>query len=136
MLIIRNKHIPIAGFSAMNILGVLFVRKEAKINDETLRHEAIHTQQQYEIVGLSALIAIILSTHFATLWYLAMAIAMPIALYIVAWLIELLLPPFFSAYKDSPFEREAYANDNNPDYLVTRPPFAWVKYFMIRKRFK
>ena len=49
MIIIRNKRIPIAGFSAMNILGILFVRKAARIDKETIRHEAIHTQQQYEI---------------------------------------------------------------------------------------
>lgn len=136
MIIIKNKHIPISGFSAMNILGILFVRSEAKIDKETYRHEAIHTEQQYEIVGLSALVAIGVSTYHASWWWLLLCIAMPILMYIAAWVIELLLPPFGSAYKDSPFEREAYANDHDPDYLTTRPPFAWLKYFLIKNRFK
>jgi hypothetical protein len=136
MLIIRNKRIPIAGFSAMNILGILFVRKEARIDKETIRHEAIHTAQQYEIMCLTAIIALIGSNYYPSWWYLPMTILMPIALYIVAWLIELILPPFGNAYKDSPFEREAYANEKDSEYLAKRPFFAWVKYFIIKKRFK
>ena len=44
--------------------------------------------------------------------------------------IELILPPYTSAYKDSPFEREAYANQRNPNYLATRPLFAWWRYML------
>ena len=32
------------------------------------------------------------------------------------------------AYRQSPFEREAYANDQNLDYLKTRKPYAWRHY--------
>lgn len=133
MKIIRNKLIPFKVFAVMNILGLLFVREEARIDAECIRHEAIHTVQQYEIMLLSAMIALVVSSYYASLWYLLIVVAMPIALYLLAWLIELILPPYHSAYMDSPFEREAYMNDKNPDYLSTRPPFAWVKYFIIKK---
>lgn len=55
---------------------------------------------------------------------------MPILLYVLAWFVELVLPPYNSAYKDSPFEREAYLNQNNPEYLANRPLFAVVKYIL------
>lgn len=133
MKIIRNKHLPVKDFMCMNILGLLFVREEARIDTECIRHEAIHTAQQYEILALSALAALIASNFYASWWYLLIVIVMPIALYILAWLIALILPPYDSAYKDSPFEREAYDNQHNSMYLATRPTFAWGRYF-IRKR--
>lgn len=43
MKIIYNKFLPVKGFLAMNLFGVLFVREElkAKVTDVTLNHEAI-----------------------------------------------------------------------------------------------
>jgi hypothetical protein len=32
------------------------------------------------------------------------------------------------AYYENPFEREAYANDENPNYLQERKPYAWINY--------
>lgn len=132
MKIIRNKYIPFGDFDVMNILGLLFVKEGAVLDDEIINHEAIHSEQQEEIVCVSALVAIALCNFCASWWYLLIVIAMPIALYVLAWLIELALPPYDSAYKDSPFEREAYANQHNPMYLATRLPFAWWKYILKR----
>ena len=133
MKIITNKFIPFKGFGAMNILGMVFTRYKAEeLSDRTKRHEQIHTMQQYEIMLASALISLVLCNIWASWWYLLVTIALPIALYVLVWLIELALPPYNSAYKDSPFEREAFANDENVNYLVTRPLFAWVKYFLKR----
>lgn len=116
----------------MNILGLLFVREEVVLDDEILNHEAIHTEQQYEILMLSLAVGLMLSNIYATWWWLLLALVMPFALYILAWFIELLLPPYGTAYKDSPFEREAYANQRNPKYLATRPLFAWWRYILKR----
>ena len=74
------------------------------------------------------------SNIYASWWYLLITIAMPIIVYVVAWLIELVLPPYDSAYKDSPFEREAYEKMHDCWYLANRPLFGWVKY--IKKRNK
>lgn len=133
MQIIKNKHLPFGKFDAMNILGFLFVKSDTKLTKRLIRHEATHTVQQYEILALSAIVALILSNIYASWWYLLVVLVMPIAIYVLAWLIELVLPPYDSAYKDSPFEREAYLNQDNPDYLATRPIGAVVKY-ILKKR--
>ena len=130
MKIIKNKLFPIGKFGAMNILGLLFVKENVKLSTTTIRHEAIHTAQQYEIFGFCAAVALVVSCLWSQWWFLLLSIAMPILLYVFAWLIELALPPYSSAYKDSPFEREAYQNQSVPDYLATRPLFAWVKYIL------
>ena len=131
MRIIYNKFLPAKGFGLMNILGLVFSRiQKGAVSNSSIRHEAIHTAQQYEILALSALIALVLSNVYSSWWYLLIVVAMPIAIYILAWLIELALPPYNSAYKDSPFEREAYANQYNEEYLATRKLFAWVKYIL------
>lgn len=134
MKIIRNKYLPVKGFMCMNILGFLFVREEVVLDDETINHEAIHTVQQYEILALSAIAALIASNIYASWWYLLIVLAMPIALYILAWLVALILPPYDSAYKDSPFEREAYANEHDPLYLAKRPWLVWVMYIFKKRK--
>lgn len=129
-MIIRNKHIPFKGFAALNILGVLFVREDAEMTAEALNHEAIHTRQQYEIMVTSAILFLWVVNTYSWLCYLLIIFAMPMVLYGLAWFIELVLPPYGTAYKDSPFEREAYANQYYPNYLDSRPMFAWVKYIL------
>ena len=134
MKIIRNKYIPFGTFDAMNILGFLFVKEDTILDDEIINHEAIHTVQQYEIMTASALVAMALSNLYASWWYLLIVIAMPIAIYLLAWVVELLLPPYDSAYKDSPFEREAYRNQYDPEYLAKRPLFAWVSHILKNRK--
>lgn len=128
MVIVRNNILPFKGFSMMNILGVVFVRSDAEVTSQRLRHEATHTAQQYEIMTLSALVALLLCNVWQSWWYLLIAVLMPLVLYALAWVIALALPPYDRAYRDTPFEREAYSNQHNTDYLVTRTPFAWVRY--------
>lgn len=131
MLIIKNNIIPFKGFAAMNILGLLFVRMNVRLTPRLLRHEKIHSVQQYEIMLVSAILALIASTVYQSWWYLLIVVAMPLLVYVLAWLIALVLPPYDSAYKDSPFEREAKANENNPEYLVTRKFMYFFKYILI-----
>jgi hypothetical protein len=102
MKIIRNNIIPFTGYKAMNLFGVLFVRGNAKIDDITLNHEKIHTSQIKEMLYV-----------FFYVWY------------VIEWLIRL---PKGNAYRSISFEREAYANDKNPNYLKTRKRYAFLKY--------
>lgn len=39
-----------------------------------------------------------------------------------------------AAYRNNPFEREAYANDIDPHYLEERKPFAWLGYVFDNSR--
>lgn len=106
MKIIRNNIIPFKGYKAINLFGVLFVRQDAVIDEITLNHEAIHTAQMKELLYI--------------FFYI---------IYIVDWLIGLMAYVSFSkAYRDICFEKEAYQNEGNINYLKSRKPFAFIKY--------
>lgn len=105
MKIIYNKVIPFQGFVAINLFGVLFVRKEykGKINARTINHESIHTEQMKELLYL--------------FFYL---------LYVLEWLVRLFMTG--NAYRNISFEREAYSNEANEDYIKQRRFFAFIKH--------
>lgn len=106
MKIIRNNIIPFKGFAAINLFGVLFVRRNVVISERMLKHERIHTEQMKE------------------LWYVGFYI-----LYILMWLKNLIIyGPFnHTAYRNIAFEKEAYSNENVSNYLYFRKKFAWRK---------
>lgn len=109
MKIIRNNIIPFKGFSAINLFGVLFVRNDAKITDTTLQHEEIHSRQMRELLWIGFY-----------LWY------------VLEWIVRLFQCHFnnYVAYMSISFEREAYARQGEPYYLVNgvRKPYAWMRY--------
>ncbi len=101
MRVIRNGLIPFKGFKAINLFGVVFVRRECTMTSADLNHEAIHTAQMREM--------------FYVIFYLA---------YIVEWLCHLArFQDTHEAYRRISFEREAYANQSDPDYLNNRKPY-------------
>lgn len=103
MKIVRTKYIPVRGFSAINLLGVLFVHPGVYLSQELINHERIHTAQLLEmgIIGFYV-------------WYL------------VEWLVRLLQRG--NAYRKISFEREAYENQRDLDYLKERRHYAWRHY--------
>ena len=107
MTIIYNNIIPFPGFVAMSFCGICFVRKDRRLiflsDKANLNHEEIHLAQQKELLFIG--------------FYL---------LYILFWLFNLIT--FKKAYMSIPFEKEAYFNELNNDYLKIRKPFAWLKY--------
>lgn len=107
MKIIYNRIIPFKGFIAINIFGVLFVRKEYKdkINEFVLNHERIHTAQMKETLYI--------------LFYI---------MYFIEWIIRLFISNKGGAYKNISFEREAYSNEGNLNYLEDRELFSFLKY--------
>ena len=103
MRMIYNKYIPFKGFAAINLFGILFVRDGVRMSERSVNHEAIHSAQILELAGIIFYI-----------WYL------------VEWLIRLCLPG--DAYRNISFEREAYINEHNLNYLKERKHFSWFKY--------
>ena len=103
MKIIRTKYIPLRGFSAINLLGILFVHPGVYLAQELVNHERIHTAQILEmgIIGFYV-------------WY------------VVEWMVRLLRRG--NAYRKISFEREAYDNQRDLDYLQHRRHYAWRKY--------
>ena len=104
MIIIRNKIIPFKGFKCINLFGVLFVRKECgDVTKTDINHEAIHTAQMRELMYVPFYV-----------------------LYIVEWLYRLFQKG--NAYRNISFEREAYDNQYNYNYLAKRKHYSWIKY--------
>lgn len=103
MKIIYNNLIPFNGYKAINLFGVLFVRKGCVMSEIDINHEAIHTTQMKEMLYI-----------FFYVWY------------IIEWGIRLFMKG--NAYRNISFEREAYANQNNLSYLNTRKRYAWLNF--------
>lgn len=106
MKIKENKYLPSKGFAAINLFGVVFVRYGTQLSARTIRHEGIHTAQGREMLWL-----------FFYVWYG------------LEWLFRLIqYRNRMTAYYNISFEREAYANENNANYLKERTLWAWVKW--------
>lgn len=105
MKIIINNIIPFKGFKCINLFGILFCRKQ--LNKIDINHEAIHTKQMQEMLYIPFYI-----------WY------------IIEYLIKLFKG---NAYRNISFEREAYNNQYNLNYLNNRKHYSWIKYVVERK---
>jgi len=102
--IIYNNLIPFKGFTAINLFGTIFARKNAAVTSTTIFHEQIHTAQMKELLYL--------------FFYL---------FYFLEWVIKLFKYGLKSYYNLS-FEREAFFNQNELLYLQRRKRFAFLKY--------
>ena len=106
MKVIENKYLPPKGFSAINLFGVIFVRRGKQLNKLTINHELIHTAQMKEMLYV-----------LFYLWYG------------IEWLIRLVqYRDRMKAYYNISFEREAYANQYNLDFLESRRSWNWLYY--------
>lgn len=104
MRIIINKYIPFKGYKAMCIGPLVFVRSDARLTTTTINHEAIHTEQWKECLYVFFLIIYGLSFLWQLIKY----------------------RNWDEAYRSVCFEREAYAHQNEEDYLGKRERFAWA----------
>lgn len=130
MKIIRNNYFPFDGWQAMNVFGILFVREYARLTDQTLNHERIHTEQIGEIMLLALILAFPLV--FFGLWWLPPIISL--ASFYFLYGLEFVIKfwkydrDVKKTYRNLSFEREAYANQNNLDYLIYRTYLNWTEY--------
>lgn len=124
MKIIRNKYIPFPGFKAINLFGVLFVKNNAKIDDVTINHEAIHSRQFVELMVLFAA-----ATVFIRWWLPLFAPLFFYVWYAVEWLVHLIrFRSTYIAYRRLSFEREAYTHQVDMSYTNGRYWFNFLKY--------
>ena len=103
--VILSKVAPIEIW-AISLFIFVWCREEA--SDITRRHETIHFQQQLELL-------------FVFQWILYLG------LYVLGLFLQ--KGNRDEAYRMNPFEREAYENQYDKDYLATRPRYSWIKYF-------
>jgi len=86
---------------------MLFKEREMKNNLLLINHEKIHFHQQLELLVLPFYV-----------------------LYLLNYLVNLIrFKNHTEAYFNICFEKEAYANDQQKDYLQHRVLFSWIKYF-------
>lgn len=106
MKVVYNSIIPFKGFTAITFGGLCFVRKGSRFNERVMNHESIHQRQQREMLYLPFFIV-----------------------YLAEWAARLLFSSPREAYRNISFEREAYANESDYNYLSNRKPYSWLHYF-------
>ena len=107
--VVKNSRVPgwiswffrVRGFS---FGPFIFLRDEG--DDRIINHETIHAMQQWEMLFIFQWLMYLLFTLVGLVRYRSMQ----------------------EAYRQNPFEREAFANDQDLTYLVNRPFWAWTSY--------
>ncbi|HIP49666.1 MAG TPA: hypothetical protein EYG92_11980 [Lutibacter sp.] len=96
-----------SNYAAMTIWPFIFIKdKSSKLNHTLINHEKIHLKQQIEL-----------------LWFLFFL------WYVFEFLYKLIkYKKWDTAYRAISFEREAYANEHNLDYLKNRKIWSFWKY--------
>lgn len=106
-MILISKHLFPKRYVGLTLWPVIFLKTPELKNDPVLlNHEKIHLRQQLELLILP--------------FYLV---------YGIEWLIGLVkYRDSYTAYKNISFEREAYTNENDHNYLKTRSPWQFLRY--------
>lgn len=108
--ILKMKHFPFKGYSAMSWCGKIITRKD-NVSDKVINHERIHLEQALELAKLEKS-----NTWLSYYWQ-----------YLKYWIKgNPVIAPAMSAYYTIPFEMEAYGNEDNFDYHVTE--CSWKRY--------
>lgn len=107
MLLIVTKFLIPKGYRGLTIFPFVFIRyKEDRENVVLINHERIHLKQQLELLILPFFILYGLEFVFRLFEY----------------------KNFNTAYRNISFEREAYSNEKNLQYLTIRKLFSFAKF--------
>lgn len=125
MEVIYNKFIPFNGFYAMTIIKWIFIRDKNKRYAGTnkynrmIRHESIHEQQILDFTP----------TVFPNWLRYTIGSICFYLLYGFEWLFKLIpcLITKKSTYRSLCAEQEAHENEDNLNYLESRPKLSWLK---------
>ncbi|PRX56058.1 hypothetical protein [Flagellimonas meridianipacifica] len=108
-MIIVFKHFFYRNYVGLSLWPFIILKEGALKKDEVLiNHERIHLRQQRELLIVP--------------FYL---------LYVAEWILRTILYlDSYRAYQNISFEREAYANEKNPEYLSHRNAFSFLDYLV------
>lgn len=107
-MIIVSKYLTPKNYSALTIYPFIILKHQNLKNDSFLiHHENIHISQQKELLWVFFFIAYFLEYVFQLLRY----------------------KNHYKAYKNISFEKEAYQNESNLNYLIDRKKFSFLNYF-------
>ena len=125
MKVIYNRFIPFKGSYAITIIKWIFVREEYKrldgsrIYNKMINHESIHEQQILDFTP----------TVFPNWLRYTIGSMCFYPLYGVEWLFKFI--PYLikkkNVYRSLCAEQEAYENEDNLNYLESRPKLSWLK---------
>ncbi len=107
MIIVWQSLLKNTKISAITLFPVIILRKPESLHDKILiNHEKIHLRQQLELLIIFFYLWYVIEYYF---WYFR-------------------LKDSFLAYKYISFEREAFAMEDDPDYLISRKLWSFWKY--------
>nr|WP_298997460.1 hypothetical protein [uncultured Allomuricauda sp.] len=108
-MIVIFKHFFYRNYVGLSLWPFIILKEDGLKNDEVLiNHERIHLRQQRELLIVP--------------FYL---------LYVAEWILRTILYlDSYRAYQNISFEREAYANEKNPEYLSNRSAFSFLDYLV------
>ena len=106
-MILIFKHILFKNYNGITIFPFIFLKSNTlKLDKKLINHEKIHLKQQVELLWV-----------FFFIWYFT------------EYIIGLIsYKNHYLAYKNISFEKEAYINEGNLQYLKTRKLFSFYKY--------
>ena len=119
MIIIRTKILPCGTFVAMTVGPFIFVKSE-EVDGRTLRHEGIHWEQYKETGIIGFLLLYVLDYVWEALRCILDHRRGTRADGRYRSLRDRI-------YRCVMFEREAYAHDDEEDYIKNRRHYAWLK---------
>lgn len=107
-MILFSKYLVPRGYTGITIFPFVFLKSKSLRHDKVLiNHEKIHLKQQLEL--------------FIIPFYI---------FYVFEFTIRLIqYKKWYTAYRNISFEREAYRNENDLDYLKSRPFWTFINYF-------
>ena len=110
-MIVVFKHFFYRNYVGLSLWPFIILKSTALKDDQVLiNHERIHLRQQAEMLIIP--------------FYL---------LYLMEWVVRsVLYLDFYKAYQNISFEREAYKNEKDLNYIDNRPAFAFFRYFSNR----
>ena len=106
-MILFSKYLVPKGYTGITIYPFVFLKNRQLKNDTVLiNHEKIHLRQQIELLIVPFYI-----------------------IYLIEFLIRLVqYKKWYLAYRNISFEREAYRNENDLNYLKSRSFWKYIKY--------
>lgn len=107
MFLIVSKYLIPKGYRGMTVFPFVILRERSDKEVSVLvNHEKIHIRQQLELLVLPFFVWYLMEYVFRLMRY----------------------GNRYEAYRNISFEREAYANEKDPDYLKSRSFWKFLKY--------
>lgn len=105
--------------------------KESEMGQWVRNHECTHARQWIELTVASGVIIWLLMLVFnISAWWLILSALAFYLWYGIEWLVRFLIKlNAKKAYKAIAFEREAYDNEYDANYLENSRYFAWLRYY-------